>query len=104
MTVVNLTPEEVHAALEGGQTLLIDVREPSEFEAERIEGAINMPLSSFDPSALPTGDGKRLILSCAGGVRSVTALNAAQGAGLDIEEHLAGGLRAWKAAGLPTES
>ncbi|WP_443750416.1 rhodanese-like domain-containing protein [Asticcacaulis solisilvae] len=104
MTVINLTPEEVQAALEGGDTLLIDVREPGEFDAERIEGAINMPLSSFDPAALPVGQGKRVILSCAGGVRSVTALNAAQGAGLSLEEHLAGGLRAWKMAGLPTES
>jgi len=104
MTVINLTPQEVHDALESGQALLVDVREPSEFAAERIEGAINLPLSSFDPSALPVNDGKRVILSCAGGVRSVTALNAAQGAGLNLEEHLAGGLRAWKMAGLPTES
>jgi len=104
MTVINLTPQEVHEALDSGQAVLVDVREPSEFAAERIEGAINLPLSSFDPAALPVNDGKRVILSCAGGVRSVTALNAAQGAGLSLEEHLAGGLRAWKAAGLPTES
>jgi len=104
MTVINLTPEEVHQALDSGDAVLIDVREPNEFAAERIEGAINMPLSSFDPSALPVNGGKRVILSCAGGVRSVTALNAAQGAGLGLEEHLAGGLRAWKMAGLPTES
>lgn len=104
MTVINLTPEEVDAALRTGQTLLIDVREPSEFEAERISGAINMPLSSFDPAALPQDGGKRLILSCAGGVRSISALNAARNAGLDLQEHLGGGLRAWKAAGLPTES
>ncbi len=104
MTVINLTPEEVQTALDSGQALLIDVREPYEFDAERIHGAINMPLSSFDPSALPRDGGKRLILSCAGGVRSVTALNACQGAGLGLEEHLAGGLRAWKMAGLPTEA
>lgn len=104
MTVVNLTPDAVRQALDSGKAVLIDVREPYEFDAERIKGAINMPLSSFDPSALPVADGKRVILSCAGGVRSVTALNAAQGAGLGLEEHLAGGLRAWKMAGLPTES
>lgn len=104
MTVINLTPQEVQHALDTGQAVLIDVREPNEFDAERIQGAINMPLSSFDPSALPVDDGKRVILSCAGGVRSVTALNAARAAGLSLEEHLAGGLRAWKMAGLPTES
>ena len=104
MTVINLTPEEVDTALRTGQTLLIDVREPSEFEAERISGAINMPLSSFDPAALPRDSGKRLILSCAGGVRSISALNAARNAWLDLHENLGGGLRAWTAAGLPTES
>ena len=102
MQVTNLTPADVQVALASGDTVLVDVREPYEFEAERIAGAINLPLSSFDPTDLP--DAPRVILSCAGGVRSVTALNACEAAGLDLHEHLGGGLRAWKMAGLPTES
>ncbi len=102
MNVINLTPQAVHEALEAG-AVLIDVREPYEFEAERIAGALNYPLSSFDPADLPIEPGQRVILSCAGGVRSVTALNACEAAGLDLHEHLSGGLRAWKTAGLATE-
>jgi len=103
MSIENLSPEQVNAALEAGDILLVDVREPHEFEAERIRGAVNYPLSTFDPGALPSEDGKTVVLSCAGGVRSVTAANACQAYGLDIHQHLAGGLRAWIAAGLPVE-
>jgi rhodanese-related sulfurtransferase len=37
-------------------------------------------------------------------VRSVTAAHQAQAAGIDIHEHLAGGIKAWMAAGLPVQS
>ncbi|MDV6329835.1 rhodanese-like domain-containing protein [Asticcacaulis sp. 201] len=101
--IENLTPEQVNAALDAGEILLVDVREPHEFAAERIAGAVNYPLSTLDPANLPSEAGKTVVLSCAGGVRSVTAANACQAAGIDIHHHLAGGLRAWVMAGLPTE-
>jgi rhodanese-related sulfurtransferase len=100
---MNLSPEMVKHALDDGQILLIDVREPHEFAAERIKGAENYPLSRFDPSALPDPEGKQIVLSCAGGVRSLRAMDQCQMAGLEVRHHLAGGLNAWKAAGLPTE-
>jgi rhodanese-related sulfurtransferase len=99
----NMTPQEVSAALAANEILLVDVREPHEFADARIEGAVNYPLSTLDPSALPTADSKYVVLSCAGGVRSVTAAQHCQAAGLDIHNHLAGGLRAWMMAGLPVE-
>ena len=100
---VNLSPLEVKQALDSGEIRLIDVREPYEFVSERIAGAENFPLSSFDPSALPEAGGKQVVLSCAGGVRSLKAMDQCLMAGLDVHHHLAGGLNAWKAAGLPTE-
>jgi rhodanese-related sulfurtransferase len=101
--IENMTPEAVSAALETGEILLIDVRESHEFDAERISGAQSFPLSTLDPTALPTAEGKYVVLSCAGGVRSIKAAEICQMAGLDIHHHLAGGLRAWVMAGLPTE-
>ena len=83
---------------------MIDVRETHEFEGEHIAGALNFPLSSFDPAALPEADDRYIVLSCAGGVRSVRAAEACHAQGLDIEHHLAGGLNAWKAVGFPTVS
>jgi rhodanese-related sulfurtransferase len=85
------------------KALVIDVREPEEFAAEHIAGAVNLPLSSFDPARLPAADGKTVILQCAGGKRSGMALDRCAEAQAAIDTHLAGGLGAWKSAGLPVE-
>jgi len=100
---MNLRPDEVKQALDAGKIVLIDVREPHEFAAERIAGAENYPLSCFDPSTLPDPGDREIVLSCAGGVRSLKAMDQCLMAGLEVRHHLAGGLNAWKAAGLPTE-
>ncbi len=102
--VEDLTVEQVKAGLEDGSILLVDVREPNELEAERIPGAIDFPLSDFDPSALPDPEGRRLVFTCRSGRRSVTASKAAQAAGLPHDAHMAGGILAWKAAGFDTQT
>jgi rhodanese-related sulfurtransferase len=79
--------------------VLVDVREPGEFAAERIEGAALYPLSSFDPAALPSG---RLVFQCGIGKRSLAALQRYQAAGFSGGQHMQGGLAAWKQAGFPT--
>lgn len=99
-----LTPVEVRVALEAHQILLIDVREPAEFGAERIHGALNFPLSTFDPEALPKTGDKMIVFQCGSGKRSAMALERAQAAGHAIDTHMAGGIMAWKAKGLPTIS
>ena len=100
MSVRDLSPEAVQAALATPGVTLVDVREPPEFAAERIAGAVNFPLSRFDPAALPPG---RLILHCGVGKRSAMAMAQCDAAGRADVAHLAGGLLAWKAEGLPTE-
>jgi len=99
--VHDLTPLQVKAGLEAGDILLIDVREPDEFAAERIAGALNAPLSTFNPQALPQGGAGRVVFQCAGGKRSAAAVDRCASLG-GHDAHLAGGLAAWKAAGLPT--
>ena len=103
--VNNLTVEEVAAGLREGRMLLVDVREPNETAVERYPGAVMVPLSSFDPSAIPDPHGKQVVFACRSGRRSITASVAAQDAGYPSYNcHLAGGILAWKAAGLPTET
>ncbi|MBS4082321.1 MAG: rhodanese-like domain-containing protein [Rhizobiales bacterium] len=102
--VEDLTVEQVKAGVEEGSILLVDVREPNELAAERIPGAIDFPLSDFDPSALPDPEGRRLVFTCRSGRRSVTASKAAQAAGLPHDAHMAGGILAWKAAGFDTQT
>src|SRR4051794_16482973 len=102
--VHDLTPEDVARGLAEGRMLLVDVRELNETAVERYPGAAIVPLSSFDPSQLPDPKGKQVVFACRSGRRSVTASQAAQAQGLPYDAHLAGGILAWKAAGLPTES
>jgi rhodanese-related sulfurtransferase len=100
--VRDLEPEDVARGLVEGRMLLVDVREPNETDRERYPEAVLLPMSVFDPHAIDPG-GRQVVFACQVGVRSVTASLIAQTAGLPYDAHLAGGLKAWKAAGLPTE-
>jgi rhodanese-related sulfurtransferase len=102
--VTNLTVEEVDAGVRAGKMLLVDVREPNETSAEAYPDAVIVPLSSFDPAAIPDPQGKQVVFACRSGRRSITASVAAQDAGYPYKAHLAGGILAWKAAGLPTKT
>src|SRR5512135_3378059 len=102
--VQNLTPEQVAAGLKAGRMLLVDVRELNETAVERYPDAAIVPLSSFDPAEIPDPQGKQVVFACRSGRRSVTASLAAQDRGYPYKSHLAGGIIAWKAAGLPIKT
>ncbi|MCL8380991.1 MULTISPECIES: rhodanese-like domain-containing protein [Xanthobacter] len=102
-TISHLSPSEVRQGLADGSILLVDVREPNEIQAERIPGAVNFPLSTWNPAALPDPAGKRLVFSCRSGQRSQQAAAAAQKAGLAYEEHMKGGIMGWREAGFDVE-
>ena len=102
--VRDLSPEEVARGLTEGRVMLVDVRELNEIAIESYPDAVVMPLSQFDPSALPDPAGKEVVFACGSGKRSITASLAAQEAGLAYDAHLEGGMRAWKGAGLPTRT
>ena len=101
--VHDLSPEDVARGVAEDRVMLVDVREPNETAVERFPGAVVIPLSAFDPAEIPDPRGRQVVFACRSGRRSVTASQAAQAAGLAYDAHLAGGLLAWKAAGLPTE-
>jgi rhodanese-related sulfurtransferase len=102
--VRNLTVDEVARGLAEGRMLLVDVREPNEVAIERYPDAVVVPLSQFDPAAIPDPQGREVVFACRSGRRSVTASLAAQEKGYRYDAHLAGGILAWKAAGLETET
>ena len=96
--VHDLSPEEVARGLAEGKVLLVDVREPNETAVERYPDAVCVPLSEFDPSAIPDPAGRQVVFACQVGKRSITASLMAQAAGLPYDAHLAGGMLAWKAS------
>lgn len=94
---------ELAQMLRDGRAAVVDVREPDEFAAGHIPGAINMPLSSFQASRLPHPEGKVLVLNCLGGKRSGMALDKCGMAQVAVDTHLSGGFGAWQSAGMPVE-
>lgn len=98
-TEPGISPAELRVLLDAGQVALVDVREPAEWEINRIGGAVLIPKSSIDSGAglanLPTG--KPVVLYCKSGVRSADALAAVKRAGFADAQHLRGGIVAWAA-------
>ncbi len=77
--------------------MLIDVREPSEFEIVRIPGSVLIPKQGFlDGSALAgLPQDKPIILHCKSGVRSAECLAILKSAGFADATHVSGGVVAW---------
>ena len=100
--VETVTPEQLHAMLEAGSVVLIDVRTPYEYADGRIAGALNAPLTHFDPAAIPMEQGRETILYCGSSHRSGIAATALAEYTGGTVRHMAGGIKAWIAAGLPT--
>lgn len=103
VTVNDLDIDDIKAGLAADSILIVDVREPHEFAAGHIPSAVSRPLSQFNPADLPNPPGKRIVFSCAAGVRSLRALEFAQSAGLDIDSHYRGGFKDWAMHGEPVE-
>lgn len=101
---MNMSVDAVEAALEAGEIILVDVREPQEYHAERIPGALLCPLSDFDPSKLPHDSKKKIVFHCKSGGRSSQALRLSQEAGLDVAGHMEGGILKWISQGKDTKS
>jgi rhodanese-related sulfurtransferase len=85
--------EEFEQAVNAGKCVVVDVREPHEFASARIPGSVNMPMSRFDPSRLPSE--KPVVLICHSGMRSRSALGKAHATGREDVKHYAPGLAGW---------
>lgn len=99
--IVDLDRETIKKGLAEGSILLVDVREPNEWQAGHIAGSVSFPLSRFNPAALPDPAGKRLVFSCRSGNRSQSAVMNARAAGLPYSEHYKGGFKDWADSGEP---
>jgi len=102
--VINLTALKLKELLDKKQAIVIDVREPAEYRSGNIEGAINNPLSyvSLETCHLPEHKGKKIVLHCLSGKRSMLACEKLLGEGIrDNVYNLEGGISAWKAAEYP---
>jgi sulfur-carrier protein adenylyltransferase/sulfurtransferase len=82
--------------------VLVDIREPSEWETGWIEGALKVPMSELSGQLEEHRD-RPLVIYCAHGNRSLRVAEALTEAGYADAVSLAGGIVAWERAGFPVE-
>ena len=95
--VHDLTPQDVAKGMAEGRYLLVDVREPNEYEIVSIPGATLIPKGEFlNGSALEKlPQDKQIVLHCKSGARSAEVLAVLKAAGFDDAVHVGGGVLAW---------
>ena len=99
-----MTVDELRALRQAGTAhVLIDVREPSEHAQTSIEGSILIPLATLNDRLDVIPRDRPVVVHCQGGGRSARAVAQLRAQGVDAH-NLVGGIKAWKAVGLPTET
>lgn len=83
------------------RALVIDVRQPTEWDRGHIKGATHIPLDELPTRLENLPQGKTIITVCQSGHRSARAARTLTRAGHDAL-NLRGGMNAWQHAGLPT--
>lgn len=97
-----VTPAEGHKLVQGG-ALLVDVREPNEYEEIHAQGAQLLALSEFEARHAELPKDRPLVMICRSGARSARAGEYLLAQGYGDVANLAGGTLAWAEAGLPTQ-
>ena len=101
-----ITPQILNEWMLASDVILIDVREPSEFDQERIQNSLLMPLSTIVYEQLPLSGKRRIVFHCRSGKRSQLACERIIDSLDDNVElySLEGGILAWREAGFPVSS
>jgi glyoxylase-like metal-dependent hydrolase (beta-lactamase superfamily II)/rhodanese-related sulfurtransferase len=106
--VRQLGAEDLRAKLAGSAApLLLDVREPDEFDGElgHIPGSRLLPLKevSAGAAALAASKDQEIVVVCRAGVRSATAAAILTALGFERVSNLKGGMLEWNERGFPVE-
>ena len=91
-----ITAVELKRRLDGGEDLVIvDVREPQEYQINRIRGSILMPLAEVPKRYHELDPGRELVMQCKLGVRSLKAAAFLRSVGFKSVRSLKGGILEW---------
>lgn len=102
--VTEISPADAAAKSKSRDAVIIDVREKDEWDQEHIPDAVHMSRGMLEleiEEKIP-GRNRSIITHCGGGGRSALAAESLQKMGYKNVRSMAGGFKAWKAAGLPT--
>jgi rhodanese-related sulfurtransferase len=102
--ITEIRPTDAATKAKSGEAIIVDVREKEEWDEEHIpdavhlsRGVIELEVEEKFPDLSTT-----IITHCGGGGRSALAAESLQKMGYKNVRSMAGGFKAWKAAGLPT--
>lgn len=102
--IPSITAAQAKDWLDHHEAVIVDVREPGEYQEMRIEGSVLIPVGTINVSALPELKNKKLIIHCKLGKRGGVACEKLlqENPSLDVY-NLEGGITAWADAGYPVK-
>lgn len=101
--ITEISAADARKQAEAGDSILVDVREESDWREGHAEGATNLSRGTIEleiEEQIPDLT-KPIICYCGGGSRSALVAESLQKMGYENVRSMAGGMRAWKEAGLP---
>jgi phage shock protein E len=102
--VIEISPQEAAEKSKTGNASIVDVRDKDEWDEGHIPGAMHMSRGTIelDIEEKAPDTNAMIICHCGGGGRGALATESLQKMGYKNVRNIAGGFKAWKAAGLPT--
>lgn len=98
-----VTPAQAVQKMNTEKATVVDVRAADDFSAGHIKGAKHVSLEQLEQQLAAAAKNKAnpVIFVCATGTRAVKAVAVAKKLGYEQVQTVAGGMKAWKEAGLP---
>jgi rhodanese-related sulfurtransferase len=93
---------DAYDLIKGGDVYILDVRTRGEYKKGHLRGAKNIPLNEIEKRIGKVPMGKKVLVYCQTGSRSVRAIRRLEVAGYPDLFHMHEGYRGWKKAGNPT--
>jgi len=103
MTVPRVSPLEAKERIDLGFAILVDIREPDAYAREHVEGSVSLPLAEIESYELHTDRMHPVVIyMCESGNDACIHFRRLAAAAVRECYVMAGGIAAWKAAGLTT--